>query len=187
MAHEKSGIKLIELDEKGNPQLTPMGKSVPELAELKSADHTSGQKYFAVQLKWLFFVYCQSSNVYFHYSLKDRKTKVFSDKIGEGSIKKLEGTPLMKAVITKIQEIQFLPEERFRNSARKKMEELMDFYDETPVTHENFKEIGNMVNGANGVINNYKTLKDMATEERKKAEKNKGNVESTLFEDPLNT
>ena len=176
-------MRLIELNEKGEPRLTKSGLSVPEFKILKELDHTVGKDYFAKQISYIFFVYDKESPYAQIIPLSERQKIVLQDKLSNNALKDFEGNQKVFDAINKFKYLEFTVNERVYNRCIQKFGEFKILWSETPVSHESFEQLGKEFNSVNGLFATMEKLEKLIRKEELQEIKNYGDYKPSFLEE----
>jgi hypothetical protein len=150
---------------------------VPEFEALSKINKDE----LSVASNYIYFTYDKKSP-YHEVLIEERRILVSGDRLKDKKLyKKLEADPIIKSAIKKFIQLSTTPAERLLNGANGKIEEYLDFWNDTKITAQNHDLIAQTIKNANELIKLRGTLESQVLNERQT--KNVGGSEAKLFED----
>jgi len=172
-------IKVIN----GKVAITEAGKLYKPLYDLYAADKTTGRIRFHRYISWIFYVYSNSSdNPYSGYLPTERKEKVWETEFDRSDQLKPERMDKrLKEIIAEFIYLSTSDTDRLIEGTRKKIEDFLKFFDTISVSHENYRQIQDMIISTKGLIAYRKELEQ---QHEKEEQRYRGGSRPKLFELP---
>ena len=153
---------------------------IPEVRELYDGDKTKGKRDFHKAIAYVYHMYDKRSD-YIETLFDDRVKLVSKDQLdSEKYYIKAEKNEKIRAVIDKLELLQYSKKERLLQGAQSKIQEYLKFWRDTQIKEGNHKLVKETLEGSETLLKLLDRLEKQVYDE--KSQKSVGGGEATMFE-----
>ena len=164
----------------GNVVVTEQGMQNPLIKSLYKGDKSESKIKFYKIISYIFFIYSKKSE-YRNVLINDRKKIVSKDIIKDEKFsEKFEKNENLMKIVDLFNELQFSHKERLLEGVKAKIEEYLNFWNNTALNDGNHKLIKETLEGSENLLKLQDKLEKLVSEEALKRQVGGGT--SALFE-----
>jgi hypothetical protein len=172
-------MKILNLVD-GEVKIDPEILVIPEFDAVWKTDKTK-DKHKAFETFTYIYHCCDLASPYANFPMGKREEAVRQDLISDKTWKE---TKEIKSARAKFIEMSTTPLQRLLSASQRKIDEIAQFLDETPVDVDTVASVLKIMNDLSKTVNQFAALNETVTKEQKaNSTKRRGEKSSALFED----
>jgi hypothetical protein len=165
----------------GIVSVTKQGMLLSEIKELHASDKDKNKEFFHKVMSYVFNAYSKDSP-YYDVLANERRSMVSKEVFGSvNEWKIIEKNKHVEDLIVKLAKIQVTAKERLLEGVNRKIEEYLEFMDNTKITTANHNEVASQIKNSNELLKLRDTIEKQVLEQ--KESRDVGGGTKKLFED----